>query len=232
MNIHDISEIIGGKGVSEALASLASAYPSEVIFTTSFGIEDQMITDIIFRNNIPVRVVTLDTGRMFEETYKVWSNTLKIYNKSFEPFFPERAGVEKLLAEKGPFSFYSSVDNRKECCHIRKVEPLNRALEGMKVWITGIRADQSPNRKDMQSVEPHGDGAIIKYHPLFDLTLEEVEEYVAKNNVPVNELHKKGFVSIGCEPCTRAIAPGEDFRAGRWWWEQSTGKECGLHDRK
>lgn len=232
MNIHDISGIIGGKGVSEALASLASEYPSQVIFTTSFGIEDQMITDIIFRNNIPVRVVTLDTGRMFEETYKVWSNTLKIYNRPIEPFFPERTSVEKLLAEKGPFSFYSSVDNRKECCHIRKVEPLNRALEGMKVWITGIRADQSPNRKGMQSVEPHGDGSIIKYHPLFDLTLEEVEEYVKKNNVPVNELHKKGFVSIGCEPCTRAIAPGEDFRAGRWWWEQSTGKECGLHEKK
>ncbi|MCA1758098.1 MAG: phosphoadenylyl-sulfate reductase [Bacteroidales bacterium] len=232
MNIHDISGIIGGKGVSETLASLASAYPSQVIFTTSFGIEDQMLTDIIFRNNIPVRVVTLDTGRMFEATYKVWSNTLKIYNKPIEPFFPERASVEKLLAEKGPFSFYSSVDNRKECCHIRKVEPLNRALEGMKVWITGIRADQSPNRKGMQSVEPYGDRSIVKYHPLFDLTLEEVEEYVRENNVPVNELHKKGFVSIGCEPCTRAIAPGEDFRAGRWWWEQSTGKECGLHEKQ
>lgn len=232
MNIHDISGIIGGKGVSESLASLASAFPSQVVFTTSFGIEDQMITDIIFRNNIPIRVVTLDTGRMFEATYKVWSNTLKIYNKPIEPFFPEREAVEKLLAEKGPFSFYSSVDNRKECCHIRKVEPLNRALEGMKVWITGIRADQSPNRQGMKSVEPHGDGSVIKYHPLFDLTLEQVEEYVAGNNVPVNELHKKGFVSIGCEPCTRAIAPGEDFRAGRWWWEQSTGKECGLHDRK
>lgn len=232
MNIHDISEIIGGKEVVDALASLASAYPSRVIFTTSFGFEDQMIIDIIFRNNIPIRVVTLDTGRMFEETYKVWSNTLKIYKKPIEPFFPETSAVEKLLAEKGPFSFYSSVENRKECCHIRKVEPLNRALEGMKVWITGIRADQSPNRTGMKSLELHGDGSIVKYHPLFDLTLDQVKEYIKANKVPYNELHDKGFLSIGCEPCTRATKPGEEFRAGRWWWEQSSGKECGLHSGK
>lgn len=232
MNIHDISQIIAGKEVADALSSLVSVYPSRVIFTTSFGIEDQMIADIIFRNNIPIRVVTLDTGRMFEETYKVWSNTLKIYKKPIEPFFPERRDVEKLLVEKGPFSFYSSVENRKECCHIRKVEPLNRALEGMKVWVTGIRADQSPNRTDMKNVELHGDGSILKYHPLFDLTLDQVKEYVKENSVPYNELHDKGFLSIGCEPCTRATKPGEDFRAGRWWWEQSSGKECGLHSGK
>lgn len=232
MKIHDISEIIGGKEVADALASLASAYPSKVIFTTSFGLEDQMISDIIFRNNIPIRTVTLDTGRMFEATYKVWSNTLKIYKKPIEAFFPDRKEVEKLLTEKGPFSFYSSVENRKECCHIRKVEPLNRALKGMKVWVTGIRADQSPNRTDMKNVELHDDGSIVKYHPLFDLTFDQVKDYIKENKVPYNELHDKGFVSIGCEPCTRAIKPGEDFRAGRWWWEQSSGKECGLHTGK
>ena len=231
MNLHDLQEVISGKDITESLISLTDKFPSQVIFTTSFGVEDQVITDIIFRNNIPVRVVTLDTGRMFESTYKVWSNTLKIYGKPIEPFFPDNGAVEKLLAEKGPFSFYQSVDNRKECCHIRKVEPLNRALEGMKVWITGIRAEQSPGRTGMKNLELHGDTGIIKYHPLFSWTLGEVEDYLEKNRVPYNELHKKGFVSIGCEPCTRAVKPGEDFRSGRWWWEQSSGKECGLHEK-
>lgn len=231
MNLHDISGIIKGKGIADSLKVLTEHFPSQVIFTTSFGVEDQVITDYIFRNNIPVRVVTLDTGRLFESTYKVWSNTLKIYKKAIEAFFPEEESVEKLLSEKGPLSFYQSIENRKECCHIRKVVPLNKALEGMKVWITGIRADQSPGRTDMNNLELHGDGSIVKYHPLFDWSLTQVEEYLKENNVPYNELHHKGYVSIGCEPCTRAVMPGEDFRSGRWWWEQSSGKECGLHSK-
>jgi len=231
MNLTDISGIIKGMGIEESLIALAERFPSQVVFTTSFGVEDQVITDIIFRNNIPIRVVTLDTGRMFESTYKVWSNTLKIYKRPIEPFFPEKEEVEKLLLEKGPFSFYRSVDNRKECCNIRKVKPLNRALDGMKIWITGIRADQSPGRQNMMNLENHGETGIVKYHPLFDWTLVEVEQYLSENKVPYNELHHKGFVSIGCEPCTRAVKPGEDFRSGRWWWEQSSGKECGLHSK-
>jgi phosphoadenosine phosphosulfate reductase len=230
MNLHEISEIIKGKGIVDSLKTLADHFPSQVVFTTSFGVEDQVITDFIFKNNIPVRVATLDTGRLFESTYKVWSNTLKIYKKPIEPFFPDQVSVEKLLAEKGPFSFYQSIENRKECCNIRKVVPLNRALKGTKIWITGIRADQSAGRTDMSNLEKHGDTDIIKYHPLFDWSLKDVEKYLKENKVPYNELHDKGFVSIGCEPCTRAVKPGEDFRSGRWWWEQS-GKECGLHSK-
>jgi phosphoadenosine phosphosulfate reductase len=132
---------------------------------------------------------------------------------------------------KGPYSFYQSVDNRKECCHIRKVIPLGRALEGKMLWITGIRAEQSANRSSMEHLEYDEVKRIFKYHPLYDWTLREVEDYLKENNVPHNELHYKGFVSIGCAPCTRAIKPGEDFRAGRWWWEDHSGKECGLHEK-
>lgn len=231
MNLADVSGIINGLGIADSLIALTERFPSQVVFTTSFGVEDQVITDIIFRNNIPVRVITLDTGRMFESTYKVWSNTIKIYKKPIEPFFPDSSEVEQLLSEKGPFSFYQSVDNRKECCNIRKVKPLNRALEGMKIWITGIRADQSSGRHNMSRLEEHGDTGIVKYHPVFEWKLGEVEQYLAENKVPYNELHHKGFVSIGCEPCTRAVKSGDDFRSGRWWWEQSSGKECGLHSK-
>lgn len=231
MDLKDISGIIKDMGIVESLNSLAAKFPSQVVFTTSFGVEDQVITDIIFRNNIQVRVITLDTGRMFESTYKVWSNTLKIYKKPIEAFFPDNGRVEQLISEKGPYSFYQSVENRKECCYIRKVEPLNRALEGMKIWVTGIRAEQSPGRQNMMNLEKHGDSGIVKFHPLFDWSLKEVEKYLADNKIPYNELHHKGYVSIGCEPCTRAVNPGEDFRSGRWWWEQSSGKECGLHSK-
>ncbi len=232
MTLGDISVEIADKPVIDSLKDLAGLFPGKVVFTTSFGVEDQVITDMIFRNNIPVKVVTLDTGRFFEETYKVWSNTLKIYKKNIQPYFPDAREVEDLLAEKGPFSFYSSVENRKECCNIRKVKPLARALEGMECWLTGIRSDQSAGRTGMQQLESDGASGMIKFHPLFNWTLSQVMEYLQENKVPYNELHHKGFVSIGCAPCTRAVKPGEDFRAGRWWWENGSGKECGLHNRK
>ena len=217
------------QGAREALVSISDEFGDKVVFTTSFGIEDQVITDIIFSNDIPIDIITLDTGRMFEETYKVWSNTLKRYKKKIYSFAPEASDVEELMTEKGPYSFYRSVEERKGCCYIRKVKPLNRALKGREIWITGIRADQSPGRSDMQMVEMDEARDIIKIHPLFHWTLKEVEEYIKGNKVPYNELHDKGFVSIGCSPCTRALKPGEDFRAGRWWWEDQSGKECGLH---
>jgi phosphoadenosine phosphosulfate reductase len=213
------------------LRRLTDHFDKKVIFTTSFGVEDQVITDIIFRNDIDIEVATLDTGRMFEETYKVHSNTLKVYGKPIRVLFPDTEKVEKLMTEKGPYSFYQSVDNRKECCHIRKVIPLGRALEGKKLWITGIRAKQSPGRSSMGPLEYDEQKRIFKYHPVFDWTLPQVEDYLKKNHVPHNELHYKGFVSIGCAPCTRAVRPGEDFRSGRWWWEDQTGKECGLHEK-
>jgi len=218
-----------GKSIAEKLQFLAENHPGKVVFTTSFGYEDQVITDILFRNNFGVEVVTLDTGRLFEETYKVYRSTLEKYGKPIRAFFPPADKVEELLIRKGPFSFYESLENRKECCFIRKVIPLKRALAGNEIWITGLRASQSENRSDMQEFEWDEGNQILKYNPLLEWSLDEVKEYIKLNHVPYNILHDRGFVSIGCEPCTRAIKPGEDFRAGRWWWEQNSGKECGLH---
>ncbi len=214
------------------LKYLAEKHPGKVIFTTSFGYEDQVITDLIFRNDIAIRVITLDTGRLFPETYKVFSSTIERYKKPIDVFFPPTEEVEKMVTKKGPFSFYESLENRKECCYIRKVIPLKRALSGNETWITGLRASQSDNRKDMREFEVDSGNQVVKYNPLMSWSLEETIEYVKTNNVPYNVLHDKGFVSIGCQPCTRAIEAGEDFRAGRWWWEQGSGKECGLHSVK
>lgn len=227
-----LSTELKGQSIVEKLKFLQEKFPGEVIFTTSFGYEDQVISDIIFRNEIPVEVVTLDTGRMFEETYKVLRSTREKYGKPIRVFFPPADEVEKLMTEKGPFSFYESVENRKECCYIRKVIPLKRALDGFKIWITGLRASQSANRGGLAEFEWDEGNHIIKFNPLLEWSLEEVKQYVRKNHVPYNVLHDKGFVSIGCEPCTRAVKPGEDFRAGRWWWENNSGKECGLHEVK
>ena len=218
------------QSIAEKINQLTDNHSGKVVFTTSFGYEDQVITDMIFRNDLPVEVVTLDTGRMFEETYKVFRSTVERYGKPIKACFPPTDKVETLLNEKGPFSFYESLENRKECCFIRKVIPLKRALEGNEIWITGLRASQSENRSDLHEFEWDEGNKILKFNPLINWSLDEVKNYVKENNVPYNVLHDKGFVSIGCEPCTRAIKPGEDFRAGRWWWEQSSGKECGLHE--
>ncbi|MDD4108543.1 MAG: phosphoadenylyl-sulfate reductase [Prolixibacteraceae bacterium] len=228
--VQSLNSQLEGKTIVEKLKYLTDSYPGKVIFTTSFGYEDQVITDIIFSNDIPVEAVTLDTGRLFEETYKVFRNTVEKYGRSVRVYFPPAEEVEKLVSEKGPFSFYESVENRKECCFIRKVIPLRRALEGMSVWITGLRSAQSDNRSNLKEFEYDESNRIIKYNPLLEWSLDSVKEYVKKHNVPYNVLHDRGFVSIGCEPCTRAVRAGEDFRAGRWWWEQNSGKECGLHE--
>lgn len=228
--IQQLQTDLTGKSILEKLEFLVEKYVGKIVFTTSFGYEDQVITDMIFRNGLPVEVVTLDTGRMFEETYKVFRSTLERYGKPIKVFFPPADKVEKLLNEKGPFSFYESVENRKECCHIRKVIPLKHALKGHKIWITGLRASQSANRSGLEEFEWDAGNKIIKYNPLLEWSLDDVKQYVKENNVPYNVLHDRGFVSIGCEPCTRAIKPGEDFRAGRWWWEHNSGKECGLHE--
>jgi phosphoadenosine phosphosulfate reductase len=211
------------------LAWLAERFAGRTVFSTSFGLEDQAITHLIFSQQLPIRVFTLDTGRNFPETYSTWSRTLERYRRPIEVFAPKADSLERLLAQKGPNSFYESVENRRECCQIRKIEPLQRALQGQALWITGIRAEQSPNRQNMQSLEWDEAHQLIKFHPLFDWTQEQLRAYVAEHNIPYNPLHDRGFVSIGCAPCTRAIQPGEDFRAGRWWWEEAGKKECGLH---
>jgi phosphoadenosine phosphosulfate reductase len=217
--------------IEETLSFLANEYKDKVIFSTSFGQEDQVITAIIAKNEIPVSVFTLDTGRLFQETHDVFHRTIKKYKIDIKTYFPEASQVENLLNTKGPNSFYESVENRKECCFIRKVVPLTKALKGNAIWITGLRAEQSDNRNDLMVFEYDANFDIIKFNPLLKWTLEEVQKYIDENNVPQNALHKKGFVSIGCAPCTRAIAEGEDIRAGRWSWESSH-KECGLHGAK
>ena len=215
--------------VADILQQIAEKYPTSAAFSTSLSEEDQVITHYIFANNLPIRVFTLDTGRLFPETYAVLASTLERYGKKIEVYFPKHEGVEKLITEKGPSSFYTSLEDRKECCFIRKVEPLNRALAGVECWITGLRAEHSENRKAMPMVEKDEARNIIKVHPLTHWTTEEVKEEIKKHNIPYNILHDRGFVSIGCQPCTRSINPGDDFRAGRWWWENTDKKECGLH---
>ncbi|WP_026715051.1 phosphoadenylyl-sulfate reductase [Flavobacterium daejeonense] len=216
--------------IEETLVFLANEYKDKVVFSTSFGQEDQVITDLIEKSGAAVKIFTLDTGRLFQETYDVFHRTQKKYKTPIKVYFPEAKAVEELLEKKGPNSFFESVENRKECCFIRKVVPLKKALAGNKMWITGLRAEQSENRSNLHLFEYDANFEILKFNPLLKWTLEEVQKYIDDHNVPQNSLHKKGFVSIGCAPCTRAIVEGEDIRAGRWYWEQSH-KECGLHQK-
>lgn len=212
----------------EAIGIVSGLYPGSTVFSSSLGQEDQVITDAIFRNDLPVKVFTLDTGRMFSETYELYDRTMARYGKPMQVFFPDPADVESFVTGKGMNSFYESVENRKGCCFIRKVKPLNRALEGAKVWITGLRAEQSANRERMPMIEWSEEKQLFKFNPLIHWSFNDMLDYLKEFNVPYNPLHDKGFISIGCAPCTRAIEPGEDARAGRWWWESSQ-KECGLH---
>ena len=228
-NLAEINQELSGLSTIDKLKYLADRYAGRIIFSTSFGWEDQAITHLIFSNHIPIKVFTLETGRLFPETYYVWNRTLEIYDKPIHAYYPKNELLQEMVNLKGPNSFYDSVDNRKECCYIRKIEPLKRALKGNDIWVTGIRAEQSPNREDMHDLEWDEGNQLIKFHPIFDWTLDDVKSYIKKNNIVYNTLHDKGFPSIGCAPCTRAVQPGEDFRAGRWWWEDQSKKECGLH---
>ncbi len=212
----------------DALKLVAGMFPGKVKFSSSLGQEDQVITDSICKNKIDIEIFTLDTGRLFYETYDLIEKTNARYKTNLKIYFPDPADVEEFVTEKGINSFYESVENRKQCCFIRKVKPLNRALEGAKVWVTGLRTEQSENRKDMPMIDWDDQKQLYKFNPLINWSYDEMMNYIRDKNVPYNPLHDKGFISIGCAPCTRAIEPGEDARAGRWWWETSQ-KECGLH---
>lgn len=227
--VESLKTSLEGTSLEEGLKIVAESFPAgTVVFSSSFGQEDQVITDAIFRNNLNIRVFTLDTGRLFQETYELIDATRARYRQPIATFFPNHELVENLVTQKGLNSFYESVENRKECCFIRKIEPLKRALKGASVWITGLRADQSDNRANTPLVEWDEANQVIKYNPLLHWSYQEVLDYLALHHVPDNSLHRKGFISIGCAPCTRAIEPDEHPRAGRWWWEESK-KECGLH---
>lgn len=231
-SLTQVSLQINGLSVEAGLSLLASNFPGKVTFSTSFSFEDQVIAHHILHNRLPISIFTLDTGRLFAETYSVWSSTNERYQTQIKAYYPDHSLLEPFIAEKGPNSFYESVENRKTCCHIRKVEPLKRALAGNSIWVTGLRAEHSPARQDLQQLEWDAANRIIKYHPLLHWTTEQTKAYISENNIPYNPLHDKGFISIGCAPCTRAIKAGEDFRAGRWWWEESSKKECGLHEKQ
>jgi phosphoadenosine phosphosulfate reductase len=197
--------------------------------SSSMGAEDQVITAMIAAVDKTTRIFTLDTGRLFPETYDLIDITSKRFGVSIEVFFPDAERVESMVKAKGINLFYESIGNRKLCCHIRKIEPLKRALAGLDVWISGLRREQSVTRNDIALVEWDALNDKIKVNPLLEWTTDEVWTYIHENNIPYNPLHDKGFPSIGCLPCTRAIEPGEDIRAGRWWWEHPDNKECGLH---
>jgi phosphoadenosine phosphosulfate reductase len=214
----------------QRIAAVRNNVSGRIVFTTSFGIEDQAIAHAIFSQAISIDVVTLDTGRLFPETYELWARTERRYGRRIPAFYPDRVGVESLVARQGINGFYTSVAARKSCCNVRKVEPLGRALAEATAWITGLRADQSDERAGISFAAVDPDHRLIKVHPLFDWTRERVLSFIAEHGIPYNSLHDRGFVSIGCAPCTRAVRPGETERAGRWWWEQEQ-KECGLHSR-
>jgi phosphoadenosine phosphosulfate reductase len=214
--------------VSDTLKKLCEAFPGKVVFSTSFSNEDQVIIDIISRS-APVQIFTLDTGRLFPETYTTWTRTLEQYDISIHAYYPNEAELKQFVTSYGPNAFYESVELRKNCCAIRKVQPLKSALEGNAVWVTGLRAQHSANRNNLEVLEWDEANQVIKYNPLLDWTTGQVRNYIDEHNIPYNALHDRGYVSIGCAPCTRAIKPGEDFRAGRWWWEDESKKECGLH---
>lgn len=218
--------------IQDALRLLWQQYPQQVTFSTSFSLEDQVITEAIAASALPITLFTLDTGRLFPETYSVWSSTLQRYGMPIKAYYPDGELLEAFVVKNGPNAFYDSVENRKACCHIRKVVPLKRALAGNAVWITGLRSEHSSARHDLPLLEWDEANHLLKYHPLLHWTGDQVKAEIDAHGIPYNPLHDKGFVSIGCGPCTRAIRAGEDFRAGRWWWEDNSKKECGLHEKQ
>jgi phosphoadenosine phosphosulfate reductase len=227
-DVANLASTLDALDLTGRLRHVADRYPGRVAFSTSLGQEDQVITDAIWRHDLPIRVFTLDTGRLFEQTYALIDEMRAKYGRAVEVYVPDTADLEALVSVKGLHSFYESVENRKECCHIRKVRPLQRALQDVDVWITGLRREQSANRLGMRIIEWDEGYGLLKLNPLIDWTAGAMLDYLARHGVPDNTLHAQGFASIGCAPCTRATAPGEDPRAGRWWWETSK-KECGLH---
>ena len=226
MDINKLKKLIEGKNIEESMSTLVDLFPEKVIFTTNFGIEDQVITQKIFTNNLNIKVATIDTGRLFSETNEVFYHTLMRYGKTIHTYFPNYKSVEKLVTKHGPYSFFGSPESRKECCRIRKTIPLRRALKGMQVWISGIRAEQSDMRSKMQQLEYDEKRKIYKYYPLFNWTYKEVMQYAKEKYITYNILHDKGYLSIDCQPCTRAVQPGENFMSGIWWWENEPCKDC------
>lgn len=231
LEVGGLNDQFKNKSPEEVLAFFLNEYKGKIALSSSLSIEDQVLTDLIVKIDKEARIFTLDTGRLFPETYSLIDKTSMRYNIKLEVLFPDYKEVEKMVKADGINLFYAGIDQRKTCCRVRKLEPLKRAFEGLDVWICGLRREQSVTRQGVQLVEWDEANGLIKLNPLINFTEQEVWDYIKKNSVPYNKLHDKGFPSIGCQPCTRAIEPGEDIRAGRWWWENPDQKECGLHKR-
>jgi len=233
MNIEQLNLQFAGASPQQLLEYFLKEYKGRIALASSLSIEDQMITDILAKTDPTARVFTLDTGRLFPETYSLIDRTRQKYpDLHFEVFFPEAAEVEKMVAEKGINLFYENIEQRKRCCEVRKMQPLRRAFQGLDLWICGLRREQSVTRAGMQAIEWDETNGLVKLNPLIEYSEQAVWTYIREHHVPYNKLHDKGFPSIGCQPCTRAVQPGEDIRAGRWWWENPEHKECGLHARR
>ena len=234
MRIEDISSLnneLKDANPQEIIKNVVDRFNQKIALSSSMGAEDQVLTDMLLKIEPNARIFTLDTGRLFAETYDLIDRTSRKYKKKIEVLFPDYKRVEAMVNTKGINLFYESIQNRKECCHIRKIEPLQRAFAGLDAWICGLRASQAVTRKKIDIIEWDANNKLVKVNPLARWTEEQVWEYIHENRVPYNVLHEKGFPSIGCQPCTRAVAEGEDVRAGRWWWENPDTKECGLHKR-
>lgn len=235
MGFDEVAELdrsLAGASAQEVMRRAAELFDDRLVVASSFGAEDVVLIDIAARLDLGIRIFTIDTGRLHQETYDVAERLRRRYGIEFEVYFPRAAELEPLLREKGPNSFYESIENRKECCNVRKMEPLRRALSTADAWVTGIRRGQSVTRLDA----PHAEldmvnRGLVKFNPLATWNEEDVWAYIRNHDVPYNTLHDCGFPSIGCAPCTRAVKPGEDIRAGRWWWEDPDSRECGLHAR-
>ena len=226
--VMSLDAAFAGADLAERLC-LVAAFGGRAVFTTSLGIEDQVITAAIGLARLPIEISTLETGRLFKETADLIGETEERFGISIRRFHPEQDDIDAYAAKYGLNGFYESVEARHACCHVRKLVPLAKALSGATIWITGLRRGQSGNRAATPFAEYDAERNLIKVNPLADWSLEDINAYVETEAVPTNPLHKRGYPSIGCEPCTRAIKPGEPERAGRWWWENDEKRECGLH---
>ncbi|MEA3503696.1 MAG: phosphoadenylyl-sulfate reductase [Bacteroidota bacterium] len=230
-NIAELNLRFKDSNPEELLRYFLTEYNGEIAFANSFGAEDQVITHMIAAIDKEADIFMLDTGRHFPETYEIMQKTQSRYKVKIKAYFPDSESVEKMVNEKGINLFYKSVENRKQCCQIRKTDPLMRAIKHLDAWITGLRSGQAVTRVGLEKVMWDEANGLLKINPLIDWSEDDVWNFIKDNNVPYNTLHDKGYASIGCQPCTRAIVEGEDVRAGRWWWENPETKECGLHQR-
>jgi len=230
--IKELNEIAKDMTAEQIIRLAHKEFGNRLVFASSLGEEDQVITDLIAKITDEIEIFTLDTGRLFQETYELLEKTQKKYSVPFKVYFPDNEDVEDMVRNHGINLFYESVANRKLCCGIRKVQPLKRALANADAWMSGLRRAQAVTRTQLKTFEWDEANQKIKVSPLADWNLDKVHDYIKKNNIDVNPLHKKGFISIGCASCTRAVKDGEDIRAGRWWWESPEKKECGIHDNK